>query len=97
MGLQHFLGKKMSEHPILEAYRETPKLLNSSKNNLFSLQNNRCYWVWHGQEWEGSNLLYPPTSTLSVRGQNHSCVSSKFTFLHNLKKAISQERLVLRR
>ena len=71
MGLKHFLGKKMSEHPITEAQRETPKLLNSSKNNLFSLQNNRFYWVWHGQEWEGSNLLHLPTSTLSVRGQNH--------------------------
>ena len=45
----------------------------------------------------GSNLLHSPTSTLSFRGQYHSCVFSKFTYSHNLKKAISQERLVLER
>ena len=39
MGLKHFLRKKKeSEHPIIETQRETPKLLNSSKNNLFSLK-----------------------------------------------------------
>ena len=44
-----------------------------------------------------SNLLHPPRSTLSVRDQNHSCVSSKFTYSHDFKKAISQERIVLER
>ena len=38
MGLKHFLEKKKSEHPIIGAQRETPKLLNNSKNNLFSLK-----------------------------------------------------------
>ena len=38
MGLKHFLRKKKSEHPIIEAQRETPKLLNNSKNNVFSLK-----------------------------------------------------------
>ena len=37
MGLKH-LKKKKSEHPIIEAQTETPKLLNNSKNNLFSLK-----------------------------------------------------------
>ena len=38
MGLEHFLAKIKSEHPVIEAQRETTKLLNNSKNNLFSLQ-----------------------------------------------------------
>ena len=38
MGLKHFLENKKSEHRIIEAQRETPKLLNNSKNNLFSLK-----------------------------------------------------------
>ena len=38
MGLKHVLGKKNSEHPIIEAQRETPNLLNNAKNNLFSLK-----------------------------------------------------------
>ena len=38
MGLKHFLGKKKSVHPIIEAQRETPELLNNSKNNLYSLK-----------------------------------------------------------
>ena len=37
-GLKHFFRKKNSEHPIIEAQRETPKLLNNSKNNLFNLK-----------------------------------------------------------
>ena len=37
MGLKYFLGKKNSEHPIIEAQRATPKLLNNSTNTLFSL------------------------------------------------------------
>ena len=96
MGLKHFLGKKKSEHPIIEAQRETPKLLNNSKRNLFNLK----IPVLLDLAWSkmgGSNLLHPSTSTLSVRGQKHSCVSSNFTFLHNFKKAISQERIVLER
>ena len=38
MGIKHFLRKKKSEHPKIKAQRETPKLLNNSKNNLFSLK-----------------------------------------------------------
>ena len=38
MGLKHFLGKKKSEHPIIEAQRKTPKLSNNSKNSSFSLK-----------------------------------------------------------
>ena len=88
MGLKHFLRKKKSEHPIIEAQRETPELLNNSKNNLFSLK----IIVWLDLAWSkmgDSNLLHPSTSTLSISHQNQSCVSSKFTYLHNLKKAIS--------
>ena len=38
MGIKHFLRKKKSKHPITEAQRETPKLLNNLKSNLFSLK-----------------------------------------------------------
>ena len=38
MGLKHFIKKKNSEHPIIEAQGETPILSNNSKNNLFSLK-----------------------------------------------------------
>ena len=48
MGLKHFLGKKKSEHPIIEAPRETPKLLNNSKNNFFSLE----IIVWLDLAWQ---------------------------------------------
>ena len=96
MGIKHSLRKKNSEHPITEAQRETPKLLNNLKSNLFSLKIT-VYCIWHGQKWGCSNLLHPPTSTLSVRGKNRSCVSSKFTFSHIFKKTISQEQPALER
>ena len=38
MELKHFLRKKNLEHPIIGAQRETPKLLNNSKNNFFNLK-----------------------------------------------------------
>ena len=38
MGLKHLSEKKKSAHPIIEAQRETPKLLNNSKKNLLSLK-----------------------------------------------------------
>ena len=96
MALKHFLRNKNSEQPIIKAQRETPKLLNNSKNNFFNLK----IPVLLDLAWSkmgGSNLLHPPTSTLSVKSQNHSCVSSKLTFLHDFKTTISQERLVLER
>ena len=97
MGLKHFLGKKKSEHPIIEAQRETPKLVNNSKNNFFSPK----ITVLLDSAWSkmrgSSNLLHPPASSLSVRGQSHSCVSPKFTFSHNFEKGISQEQLVVER
>ena len=71
MGLKQFLKNKNSEHPIIEAQRETPKLLNNSKNNLFNLK----ITVLLDLAWSkmgGSNLLHSPTSTLSFRGQNDS-------------------------
>ena len=97
MGIKHFLRKKKSEHPITEAQRETPKLLNNLKSNLFSLKITVLLYLAWSKMGGGSNLLHPPTSTLSVRGKNHSCISSKFTFSHNFKQTISQEQLVLER
>ena len=97
MGIKHFLRKKKSEHPIIEAQRETPKLLNNLKSNLFCLKITVLLYLAWAKMGGGSNLLRVPTSTLSVRGKNHSRVSSKFTFSHNLKQTISQEQLVLER
>ena len=95
MGLKHLSEKKKSAHPIIEAQRETPKLLNNQKKS-FKLKINR--FIGFGMVKNGgSNLLNLPTSNLSVRGQNHSCISSKFTFSHNFKNTISQERIVLER
>ena len=99
MGLKHFLRKKKknnSEHPIIEAQRERPKLLNNSRKNLFNIK----ITVLLDLAWSkmgGSNLLHSPTSTLSFRGRNHSCIFSKFTYSHNFKKAISQDQLALER
>ena len=70
MRLKHFLRKKKkkSEHPIIEAQRETPKLLNNSKNNFFNLKITVLLdLTW--SKMEGSNLLHPPTSTLSFSGE----------------------------
>ena len=39
MGLEHLLGKKKkSEHSIIEAQRESPQVVNNSKNSLFCLK-----------------------------------------------------------
>ena len=101
MGLKQFLGKKKSEHPIIEAQRETHNLFNNSKSNLFSLKItvllDLAWSTMGGGGGGGSNLLHPPILTYSVRGQNHSSVPSKFTFSHNCKKTIFQKRLVLER
>ena len=79
---------------MIEAQRETPKLLNNSKNNFFNYK----IPVLLDLAWSkmgASNLLHFPTSAWSVRNRNHSCVSSKFTFSRNFEKAISQEQIVL--
>ena len=96
MELKHFFTKKNSEQPIIETKRETPYLLINFEQNFFNLKIS-VFWIWHGQKWGASNLLHPPTSTLNIRSQNHSCVFSKFTYLHNFKKAVFQQWTVLER
>ena len=35
MGLKHFLRQRNSEHPIIKAQRELPKVLNKLKKTIF--------------------------------------------------------------